>query len=246
MSEIQTCFRRVEKKYLLTREQYEAMLKGMEGHTKPDLYPRYTINNVYYDTPDFRLIRTSLDKPIYKEKLRVRSYGTPLPTDPVFIEIKKKFDGVVYKRRITLESREAARYLAGDPLRAESQISREIDWFLKNWQAVPAAFIGYDREAYAGVEEADLRITFDTDLRGRGWDVDLRKGDYGDRILPEGAILMELKIPDAAPLWLARLLSENQIFQISFSKYGTWYKQQLGRAPIYGTYHYKSDRKEAV
>lgn len=241
MSEVQTCFRRVEKKYLLTVDQYRAMLEGMAPHVAPDLHPRYTINNVYYDTPDFRLIRTSLEKPVYKEKLRVRSYGTPGPHDPVFVELKKKYDGVVYKRRITLESRECTRYLSGGPLKVGCQISREIDWFLERWQAVPAAFIGYDREAYAGVEDPELRITFDTDLRGRNWAVDLTRGDYGTRLLPHDVILMELKIPDAAPLWLARLLSENGIFQWSFSKYGTYYKQLLGVAPGYGTY-----RKESV
>lgn len=242
MSDIQSCFQRVEKKYILTCDQYQAMLKGMAPYVTPDAYSHYTICNVYYDTPDFRLIRASLEKPVYKEKLRVRSYGTPGSHDPVFVELKKKFDGVVYKRRVTLESWETARYLAGGKLRQESQISHEIDWFMATYRAVPAAFIGYDREAYAGTEDPELRVTFDTDLRGRNWAVDLAKGDYGDRILPAEAILMELKIPGAAPLWLARLLSENHIFSTSFSKYGTYYKQLMGAAPTYGAYQKEAKR----
>ena len=236
MSEIQSCFKRVEKKYLLTYDQYQAMRKGMERYVKPDAYSHYTICNVYYDTDDFQLIRTSLEKPVYKEKLRVRSYGVPTSRDKVFVELKKKYDGVVYKRRITLGAGEAARYLDGGGLRQPSQISREIDWFMRSYQPKPRVFIGYDREAYAGRENPDLRITFDTNLRGRSWDVDLRMGDYGELILPRETILMELKIPGSAPLWLAHLLSENEIFSTSFSKYGMYYKHLIGAAPIYGNY----------
>ena len=237
MSEVQSCFKRVEKKYLLTGQQYTAMRRGMEKYVKPDAYSHYTICNVYYDTDDFRLIRTSLEKPVYKEKLRVRSYGVPTNADKVFVELKKKYDGVVYKRRITLGAAEANCYLRGGRLNRESQISREIDWFMKSYRPHPAAFIGYDREAYAGRDNPDLRITFDTNLRGRDWDVDLRKGDHGDLILPQDSILMELKIPGSAPMWLARLLSENEIFSTSFSKYGTYYKQLIGAAPYVGPYH---------
>ncbi len=236
MSEIQCSFQRIEKKYLLTYSQYQAMKRGMAPYVKPDAYSNYTICNVYFDTEDYQLIRTSLEKPVYKEKLRVRSYGVPGNRDTVFVELKKKYDGVVYKRRITLEAQEAARYLAGGKLPSESQISHEIDWFMKSYHPVPKAFIGYDREAYAGRENPELRVTFDTNLRGRNTDVDLRAGDYGQLILPEDTVLMELKIPGSAPMWLARLLSENQIFAASFSKYGTWYKQQMGAAPRYGDY----------
>ena len=236
MSEIQCSFQRIEKKYLLTYSQYRAMKRGMAPYVRPDAFSNYAICNVYFDTEDYQLIRTSLEKPVYKEKLRVRSYGVPGNRDKVFVELKKKYDGVVYKRRITLEAQEAAAYLAGARLRNESQISREIDWFMKSYQPVPKAFIGYDREAYAGRENPELRVTFDTNLRGRGADVDLRAGDYGQLILPEETVLLELKIPGSAPMWLARLLSENEIFSTSFSKYGTWYKQQMGAAPRYGAY----------
>ena len=236
LSEVQSCFQRIEKKYLLTYDQYEAMRTGMEKYVKPDAYSHYTICNIYYDTDDFYLIRNSLEKPVYKEKLRVRSYGVPTGTDRVFVELKKKFDGVVYKRRITLPAGEAVRYLSGSPLRQPSQISREIDWFMNHYRPHPAAFIGYDREAFAGRENPDLRVTFDTNLRGRNRELDLRMGSHGDLIIPRDRILMELKIPGSAPLWLAHLLSENGIFASSFSKYGTYYKQLLGAVPSYGKY----------
>ena len=233
MCEIQSCFKRYEKKYMLTREQYRAMLRGMAFYMKPDEHPRYAIGNIYYDTADYDLIRTSLEKPVYKEKLRVRSYGVPGDNDPAFVEIKKKFDGVVYKRRVTMTAAEANNWLCGGRPPVESQISREIDYFLRRYRPVPAVYIAYDREAYAGRENKALRITFDTNLRWRDEDMDLRAGDYGVPILDGDAVLMEIKIPGAAPLWLAHLLSENHIVSTSFSKYGAYYQQAVLRPFTY-------------
>lgn len=227
MSEIQSCFKRYEKKYMLTPEQYKAMMLGMAFYMRPDEHPRYTIGNVYYDTADFELIRTSLEKPIYKEKLRVRSYGVPKNDGLAFVEIKKKYDGVVYKRRVTVTAAEAVSWLRGGKAPKESQISREIDWFMGFYHPVPAVYIAYDREAYAGIENGELRITFDRNLRWRDTNIDLRAGDEGNPIIQDGRILMEIKIPGAAPLWLAHLLSENHIVSTSFSKYGAYYKQAV-------------------
>jgi len=224
MSEIQCCFRRYEKKYLLTTAQYEAMREGMAPYVRPDEYGRYSLGNVYYDTDDYRLIRSSLEKPVYKEKLRVRSYGVPGEHDRVFVELKKKYEGVVYKRRIVLEAGEAARFLSGAEERGD-QISREIAYFLRFYRPVPKAYIAYDREAYAGRVDDALRITFDTGIRCRGDELDLRAGDRGAALLPPDTVLMEIKIPGAAPLWLAQLLSGNGIFPTSFSKYGSCYQQ---------------------
>ena len=232
MNEVQSCFQRYEKKYLLTHEQYKAVLNGIAEYMKPGEHPRYTICNVYYDTENFDLIRASLEKPAYKEKLRVRSYGVPGNGDKVFIELKKKVDGVVYKRRVTMEMLNAVRYLHGIQIGDNSQISREIDWFMRFYRPVPKVFIAYDREAYAAADGGGLRITFDTALRARSNDVDLRCGDHGIPLLQDDRILMEIKIPGTAPLRLARLLSENGIFPASFSKYGAYYKEfVLGGKP---------------
>ena len=240
MSGIQSCFKRYEKKYMLTREQYQAMILGMAFYMRPDEHPRYMIGNVYYDTADYGLIRASLEKPVYKEKLRVRSYGVPDDGGLAFVEIKKKFDGVVYKRRVTMTAAEADAWLRGGRPPQESQISREIDWFMSFYHPMPAVYIAYDREAYAGVENDELRITFDRNLRWRDTDVDLRAGDRGNPMLGDGRILMEIKIPGAAPLWLARLLSENHIVSASFSKYGAYYKQA-----VLTPYTYVETSKEA-
>ncbi|OLR66568.1 molecular chaperone [Intestinimonas butyriciproducens] len=225
---IQRCFQRYEKKYLLNPEQYQKIRAGLAPYMEADEHGRYTICNLYYDTPDFQLIRASLDKPVYKEKLRMRSYGVPADGDSVFVELKKKYKGVVYKRRTVLEAGEALDYLAGrcSP-RAKDQICREIDWFLGRYHPVPQVFIAYDREALAGLEDRVLRVTFDIDLRWRDTALDLRSGDGGERITSRDQILMEIKIPGSEPVWLSRLLSENSVFPTSFSKYGVCYRENL-------------------
>ena len=224
MSEIQSSFKRYEKKYLLTKEQYQKMRGGMAAYMEPDKNPSYSILNIYCDTEHYDLIRTSLDKPVYKEKLRIRSYGVPAGKDTVFIEIKKKFEGVVYKRRIPIKMQDTDRFMHGIRKGESSQISREIEYFLQLYRPEPKVLIAYDRTAFASADGSDLRITFDTALRARSVDLDLRHGDYGLPIMDD-RILMEIKIPGAAPMWLARLLSENKIFSTSFSKYGTYYQQ---------------------
>ncbi len=231
---IQSCFRRYEKKYLLSEAQYQAMRSGMASYMKEDVYPHYSISNIYYDTEGYDLIRASLEKPVYKEKLRMRSYGVPGRFDPVFVEIKKKFDGVVYKRRITMQMQDASRYLRGVQRGDGSQISREIDYFMQMYRPQPRAFIAYDREAYAAADGGELRITFDTALRARSNDMDLRAGDHGVLLLGDDLYLMEIKVPGSAPLWLARLLSENRIFPTSFSKYGEYFKKFIlsGRSAV--------------
>ena len=228
---IQSCFERYEKKYCLTLSQQCFLLERMTPYMKKDAYGEYTICNIYYDTDDFRLIRASLEKPIYKEKLRVRSYGVPEEDGRVFVELKKKYDGVVYKRRITMPANEVDDFLSGGHGDEYGQIGREIQYFQSFYRTVPKVFIGYDRLAFAGIDDPRLRITFDTDLRWRDTDADLRLGDRGAPIaLPGGEVLMEVKIPGACPLWLSRLLSEAGAFPTSFSKYGACYSGSILRA----------------
>lgn len=226
--QVRCCFERYEKKYFLSPEQQARLLQLVQPYVKMDYYGRYTICNLYYDTPDWRLVRASLAKPVYKEKLRVRSYGVPAEDGKVFAELKKKYKGVVYKRRITVPVGEVQPLLAGQ-LSAEpyGQIGREIAWFQKVYQSAPRVFIGYDRIAFAGVEDPELRITFDTNLRWRDTELDLRLGDHGAPILPDDRVLMELKLPGTCPLWLSRILTEVRAVPVSFSKYGSCYCQHI-------------------
>lgn len=228
---VQCCFQRYEKKYMLNPGQLTKLLEGMRPYVRPDEFGQYTICNIYYDTDDFQLIRTSLEKPVYKEKLRMRSYGVPSDQDKVFVELKKKYDGIVYKRRTVMKAADAAAYVNdGLAPKQKNQICHEIDWFMQSYHPIPKVFIAYDRMAFAGLEHPDLRITFDTKLRWRDQELDLRAGDHGSLILPSDQILMELKLPGTSPVWLAHLLSQTGVFPVSFSKYGTCYQQNiLGR-----------------
>lgn len=228
MTKSQFTFRRYEKKYLLTTAQYQTVRRALEQYMQPGEYPQSTVCNIYYDTPDFALVRASIEQPIYKEKLRVRSYGVPGAEDKVFVEIKKKYDGVVYKRRVSMTDAQAAAYLNGGARPPkDSQIQRELDWFCRRRSLEPKVSIAYDRTALEGKEDPELRITFDRDIRWRDCDLALAAGDDGERLLPPDKVLMEIKIPGAAPVWLSRLLSELGIFPTNFSKYGVCYQNML-------------------
>lgn len=228
MANYQGVFKRYEKKYLLTDYQYKELREKLAAYMEVDNYGLHTINNIYYDTPDYKLIRESLSKPIYKEKLRLRSYGTATLDSDVFVEIKKKFDGVVYKRRVSMELLEANKYLRKEKqANKTTQITREIDWFLKAYELSPKVFIAYDRIALFGKEDEELRITFDTNIRWREDNLDLTKGSHGSQLLKQGQVLMEIKIPQVMPLWMSHLLDDLEIRATSFSKYGECYNNYL-------------------
>lgn len=225
----QDIFKRYELKYLVTQEQKALLLRAMEPYMRPDEYGRSTICNIYFDTPDYLLVKRSLEKPVYKEKLRVRSYGRATRESLVFLELKKKYKGVVYKRRICAQEQEAMNYLLrGSALSQGGQIVEEIDYFKEMYQGLaPAVYLSYEREAFYGKEDRELRVTFDENIMWRKHSLSLCAKSYGMAVLEPDMVLMELKIASAVPLWLCRLLSENAIFQTGFSKYGRAYGQML-------------------
>ena len=230
MGDTKLVFKRYEKKYLLSRGQYETLFRELRDHIVPDAYHRSTVCSIYYDTDDYELIRRSIEAPVYKEKLRLRSYGVPDDDGTVFIELKKKYKGMVYKRRVPMGAKAAMAYLAGEAGPTEcSQMTREIDWFLHENDVNPKVFIACDRYAWVDKENPELRITFDENLRWRTDRLDLTLGSDGETLTEPGAVLMEIKIPGTAPLWLARLLSDQRVFPTSFSKYGTCYKNHILR-----------------
>ena len=227
---VQYCFQRYEKKYFLTPLQKEIFLQHITPHVQPDAYGNYTICNLYCDTPDWRIIRACVEKPIYKEKLRVRSYGVPPANGNVFVELKKKFDGIVYKRRIALPADAVCAFLDGD-IPPRTQIEKEIFRFQQFYHTAPRVFIAYDREAYAG--EDSVRVTFDTAIRCREEALTLTAGDSGTPLTESDKILTEIKIPAACPLWLSHALSEAGAMPVSFSKYGTFYRQKLQKEALF-------------
>jgi len=230
MKTIQNTFMRYEMKYLVTAEQRRELMRLMERYMEPDEFGRSTICNIYYDTPDMRLARRSIGKPVYKEKLRVRCYGTASAEDKVFVELKKKYDEVVYKRRVSMCEEQAEKYLAGNcSAPKENQIVSEIDYFVSEYEGLaPAAYVAYEREAFFAKDDPNLRITFDDNIVWRADDLSLTKGVYGSALMKPGQSLMELKVSSAMPLWLTHKLSELKIYKTSFSKYGNAYKAMTG------------------
>jgi len=228
MTDIQYTFCRHEKKYLLTRAQFHEIRKALAPYMTDDEYGLQTINNIYFDTPDFLMTRHSLTHPKYKEKFRLRSYGRTEEDSPAYAEIKKKYRHVVYKRRICVRHNDLYRFFRGETLAdADLQTQQEIGWLLYRWQPLPQVYIGYDRIACCGREDAALRITFDQNLRWRTHDLDLRCGDAGQPVWDEDRIIMEIKFPQSSPLWLASMLSERKIFPVSCSKAGVCYTRHL-------------------
>ena len=224
----QAIFKRIEVKYLITDRQYSALMDRIAAFTEPDRFARTPIYNIYYDTPTNQLIRTSLEKPMYKEKLRLRTYTVPNGETPSFLEIKKKYDGVVYKRRIEMPYEAALSYMEGRAETPDSQIGREISYMKNRYQGlVPAMMICYDRQALVGLENRELRITFDTNIRYTTYASDIRRRIAETPILKPGTRLMEIKVPGAFPLWLVRIMEELEIRQCSFSKYGSAYQMEV-------------------
>lgn len=234
--ELQT-FKRYEDKFLLDKKQYELLLKSLEGYMRPDKHcinGTYKICNIYFDTPDNEVLRRSVSKPYYKEKLRLRSYGTPESDgDTVFLELKRKIGGIVYKRRAALTYGQAKEYLQSGKKPeglgyTDRQVLSEIDWFIKDNPVIPYAYVSYDRIAMFGMEDKSLRLTLDSNLQARRNDLSLAHGSYGHRLLPQEHRLMEIKISGAIPLRLARILSELKIYSRGFSKIGAEYTLMLG------------------
>ncbi len=232
-------FNRYEHKYLLDPATYEKVLRVMDEHMEMDSHNvnhgPYTIANIYFDTRDDYLIRRSLEKPVYKEKLRLRAYGVPELDSKVFLELKKKFNGLVNKRRTKIFLGEAYDFAATGkkpPVRdfMNGQVLREIEYFLSIHDIMPKVYLAYDRIAYFENGNPDLRISFDKNIRTRRSDVRLESGDYGEKLFDRDIYVMEIKTSLAKPLWLAHMLTDLNIKRVGFSKYGTEFRHYIHAA----------------
>ena len=224
----QAVFKRYELKYMLTIAQKEALLQVMAPYMALDKYGRTVIRNIYFDTDNYRLIRRSIEKPMYKEKLRIRSYRKAEKKDKVFVELKKKYDGVVYKRRISMPLEQAMDWVCNGAAALDSQIGREIEYFRNFYEGLrPAVYLSYEREAFYSKDGSDFRVTFDDHIYARQNRLSLTEEPDGKALLPEGMVLMEVKTSGAIPLWMTQCLTENKIYKTSFSKYGTAYQTMI-------------------
>ncbi|HCC35497.1 MAG TPA: molecular chaperone [Ruminococcaceae bacterium] len=236
-------FNRYENKYKISEDVFFKLHDQLSDVMQTDDYNKkqftYPICNVYYDSADSYLIRHSISKPLYKEKLRLRSYGTPGEGSTVYVEIKKKFRGLTNKRRSGLKLNEAYAFLSSGDLPIHrpymnAQVLREIQYLLCGRELRPAVYLSYERRAFFGDASEDLRISFDTNILSRREDLRLESGIYGENLLPGGVWLMEIKTARAIPIWLTKLLSEYRIYPQSFSKYGAEYKALITSAPDAG------------
>ena len=224
---------RYENKYLVNSYTYLRLQDRISQCANLDEYNKktdfYTISNLYYDTDDNYLIRTSISKPMYKEKLRLRAYGVPAKSDKVYLEIKKKYRGIVNKRRSAFKLEEAYDFMSTGSITPKEymnkQVLSELKYVISLYTPSPKLYLAYDRRAYFG--ENGLRITFDTNIRTRRYDLELEKGDYGETLIDEDLWLIEIKVMGAIPLWLTKLLSEYKVYGTSFSKYGIEYQKFL-------------------
>lgn len=222
----QAVFKRYELKYMVTQEQKQRLLEAMAPYMALDKYGRTTIRNIYFDTPDYRLIRKSIERPPYKEKLRIRSYAQATPDSTVFIELKKKYEEIVYKRRLSMTEGQALAWIClGGAAPADSQIAREVSYFMDFYKTLrPTVFLCYDREAFFCKDGGDFRVTFDDNILVRQEAMSLEEPAWGTPILPTGKVLMEIKCAGGIPRWMTEFLTKERIYKTSFSKYGTAYR----------------------
>ena len=223
----QAVFKRYEMKYMMTRQQKRKVLEAMFPYMKLDTYGHTIIRNIYLDTDNYRLVRRSIEKPVYKEKLRIRSYTQVQPQDKVFIELKKKYDDVVYKRREGLTQFETLEWLAGETsFPKDTQIGNEIDYFFKFYQTLkPKVFLSYEREAFYSLDGSDFRVTFDENILARQEELSLSKSVWGESLIDDEQVLMEIKTSGGIPLWMTKVLTQEKLYKTSFSKYGTAYQK---------------------
>lgn len=230
-------FKRHELKYIINKEQYQKIKEELEKHMVLDEYcekdGKYTLYNIYFDTENDDVIRHSLSKPYFKEKLRIRSYNIPKSyNDLVFLELKKKIGKIVSKRRITITYQDAMDLISNGKLSIannylDKQISSEILDFLSRYDVKPKVYISYERVAYFDILDREFRVSFDKDILSRRNMVNLINGDFGKEVIDNDTYIMEVKCDGKIPLWLCKTLSEFKIYKASFSKYGEEFKNYL-------------------
>lgn len=225
-------FKRYETKYLLNKKEHEELIYLMKEYMKLDKFGRMLITNIYFDTKDYRVIRRSLEKPLYKEKLRVRFYDDNF--DDAFVELKKKYKKVVYKRRVKTSFEMMKSSLVNRECKIDdSQISKEIDYFIKAYNdPFPRVYLSYEREAFYSKDDSDFRMTFDYNIKVRDYDVINVKRRDGINVLEDDYVLLEVKTAYALPEWLLNYFNENKIYKKSFSKYGYSYTKFLKESEI--------------
>lgn len=224
-------FTRREQKYLITKQQYQALIKKLNYRMRPDLNGidgRYTVTSLYFDNEDRDIYYETKNRLRFRQKLRLRVYDDTDINGTAFFEVKQKHNKVVNKRRMILPLQEAYRYLSYSPGESRegyetsnTQVLREIDHFRWLYQLEPEMIVSYDRHALHEIDNPDLRITFDFNMRTRNDNFAVEDGPYGDNFVDTDLVILEVKVDDSVPLWLTRILQEVQCDQRGASKFCT-------------------------
>lgn len=232
-------FQRYEKKFILTQAQFDGIMSFVEKNMNYDPYcfqgQRYHLRNVYFDTIDHQLISSSLLKPDFKEKLRIRKYGKiGDKSNLLFLEVKRKVNGIVTKRRASMTLEEIDAFMDDKvvPFRDtyyDKQILNELSYMTKIYDLRKSVFIEYDRLAFIDKLDPEFRVTFDENILTRNTDFNFESTAGGVSLLMPGQILMEVKVGDAMPLWFAKTLSRYKVYLGSFSKYGKAYEFEIAK-----------------
>ncbi len=224
-------FKRKEQKYLITLDQYSLLLEQIMPYMRSDKFGvdgRYIVSSLYFDSDDHNIYFETKNKLTFRQKLRLRTYNETGIDETAFFEVKQKHNNVVNKRRMLLPLEEAYHYLEkGDKKHLKDfhtsnlQVLREIDHFRTLYKLKPEMVVSYERHALHGIDNPDLRITFDFNLRCRNDDLLLEHGSDGEQFIDNNLIVLEVKVNDSVPLWLTRILQALQCEQRSASKYCT-------------------------
>lgn len=224
-------FSRKEQKYLITRRQHEELVERIGPKMRNDkngVNGRYSVTSLYFDNNEKGIYFETKNKLKYRQKLRLRVYDDADLDSKAFFEVKQKHNKVVNKRRMLLPLGEAYRYLEEDGQAgldhyktSNTQVLKEIDYFRKFYKLRPEMVVSYSRHALHGLDDDGLCITFDFDLRCRKDDLHIENGPYGENFIDEDLVVLEVKVDDSVPLWLARILQELQCEQRSASKFCT-------------------------
>lgn len=224
MEQIIDTFERVEDKYELSQSEYLSFLEAIQAHVHPDIYHKYTVHSVYFDNDHYQLAVNSLQKPEYKCKVRLRTYQDPDADTMCFLELKKKYNDIVYKTRFYMEVASAYQYLYQNKMpKNPNNIMRELDYVFHFYKLKDFCYVQYDRECYAANEDMDVRITFDTNIRYRLDDISLSRNGSETNLTEENVYMLEIKCKDRYPMWLVQILSKMKLYKKSFSKCGSIY-----------------------
>ena len=228
-----TIIDRMEQKYFVSFDKYKKLMDIIEDKLVKDKYFSERIYNIYFDNDEYEFMTKSLDKPLYKEKVRLRSYETADKNSNVFLEIKKKFQGHGNKRRVVINYNDAIDYINNKIIPdTNKQIMNELDYTFKKNNLKPKISLTYDRLSYAFKEDDSYRITFDTNIRYSNKKIDLVDLD-DDYCLFNDGYIMEVKTLKGYPMWFIKALNELKLFPTSYSKVGEAYKELKERNELY-------------